>query len=543
MAEPILTELASDASPEFIDAASCKAWIESVPLANVSAAQNQLLTQIEEFNRFPTKATTRLDALEVIREAVNFVQIEQAKRFSNRALPMLEAENAVFEDTIDLWEQMRLGYARCLDAAAAGEPGMRSYAGIACQRMLAYAGLKMFHHYRAYREVPGRDWQALHRGYAKAEELGVTEEAVKDFLNRDVHDTSPRIAYMRAVMLGLANPNEQSQRQLTFVAFLLERWGEKIDIARKPVKEGNGDEALGPLVIELSSDRAPERVESLERVPPGEVRFLDTRRLAKSLRNRIALLRKGESPAKLMLGEDCVQPSCEQMLVFLYRQWCQPKLTRAERRRANDSAQVCNDVNAIHYYVGGRVFRQPGEAKELSQKEREEIATFGRVSTRDEDDYSVAQGILLENWHIENETAQGLRLVRRAGDRGRRYAHGQLVCLRPADTQNFLLAQVRWLMSTLSGDLYAGVQLLPGLPAAVAARPTGLNAMKEKFVQALTLTGVPAINVPPTLVLPSGWYKPKRVIEVFVDAPLQVRLTALIERGVDFERVTYESLG
>jgi len=543
MAEPTLPELASDASPEFIDAASCTTWLESVPLANVSAAQSQLLTQLEEFNRFPTKATTRLDTLEAVREAVNFVQIEQAKRFSNRALPMLEAEDAVFEDTTDLWEQMRLGYARCLDAASAGEPGMRSQAGLVCQRMLAYAGLKMFHHYRAYREVPGRDWHALHRGYAKAEELGVAEEAVKDFLNRDVQETSPRIAYLRALMMGLANPNEQSQRQLTFVAFLLERWGEKVDVSRQPLKGGNGDEALGPLVIDLAGDRCPERIESVEHAPKGEVRFLDTRRLAKSLRNRIALLRKGESPAKLMLGEDCVQPSCEQMLVFLYRQWCQAKLTRADRRRATDSAQVCNEVSAIHYYIGGRVFRQPGEQKELSQKEREEIATFGRVSTRDEDDYSVAQGILLETWHVENETAQGLRIVRRAGERGRRYAHGQLVCIRLADVQSFMLAQVRWLMSSQAGDLYAGVQRLAGLPAAVAVRPTGLNAMKEKFVQALTLTGMPKINVPPTLVLPSGWYKPKRVVEVFVDAPLQVRLTAMIERGVDFERVTYETLG
>jgi hypothetical protein len=46
--------------------------------------------------------------------------------------------------------------------------------------------------------------------------------------------------------------------------------------------------------------------------------------LGKSLRKPIGLLRRGESPAKLALGEDCVQPSCEQLLVLLYRQWLQP---------------------------------------------------------------------------------------------------------------------------------------------------------------------------------------------------------------------------
>ena len=66
--------------------------------------------------------------------------------------------------------------------------------------------------------------QQLHEVYAAAERLDIADEAVKDFLNRDVHDTSPRIAWARAVLMAMSNPNELSQRQLTFVAFLLERF-------------------------------------------------------------------------------------------------------------------------------------------------------------------------------------------------------------------------------------------------------------------------------------------------------------------------------
>ena len=54
------------------------------------------------------------------------------------------------------------------------------------------------------------------------------------------------------------------------------------------------------------------------------------------------------------------------------------------------------------------------------------------------------------------------------------------------------------------------------------------------------LTGVQALNSGPSLVLPVGWYKPNRMIEVFVEAPLRVKLTELVERGADFERVAYE---
>jgi len=531
-----LPELSESAAPEFVDAASCKAWLEHVPLANVAAAQTDLLDQLEEFNRFPVSSAHRLEVLEALREPVHFVQIEQAKRFANRALPMAEAENAAFESTTALWEEMRIGYARCLEAALHKDAGMRAQAGLVCQRALAYSGLKMFHHYRAYREVPPEDWRYLHETYAHAETLDAVDEPVKDFLNRDIQDSSPHVAYARALLTALANPNELAQRQLTFVAYLLERWGSKLEISRKPVDEGEG---LPPLVVDLAGERPPER--GGDAGAAREPRYLDARKLAKSLRNRVALLRKGESPAKLALGEDCVQPSCEQLLVFLYRQWCQPKAPRGlERRGGGTAAEACSEMAAIHYYMAGRVFRQPTEQGELTQKQRDEIATFGRVSTRHEDDYSNAQGFLVENWRIEDESAQGLRLVRKSGDSGKRHAHGQLLGVRPGEKGRFMLGQVRWLMQAANGDLHAGVRLLPGLPSPLAVRGTGLNVQNSEYVPAIALGAVAALNAPPSLVIPSGWYKPKRVLEIHTGSLARVRLTEVVERGTDFERVLYE---
>jgi hypothetical protein len=94
-------------------------------------------------------------------------------------------------------------------------------------------------------------------------------------------------------------------------------------------------------------------------------------------------------------------------------------------------------------------------------------------------------------------------------------------------------------MQNDAGDLYAGVRLLPGLPAATAVKPTGLNVAGAKYVQALSLTAVGALNAPPSLVLPAGWFKPKRVVAVYVDGEVKVQLTELIERGSDHERCAY----
>ena len=533
-----LPQISADAAPDFSDVVACKAWLEHVPLANVVEAQRQLLAQVTEFNRFPCKAMMRLQTLEALREAVAFVQIEQAKRFTNRALPMANAEAAVFADTTDLWEQLRIGYLHCLAASAGDETGMRAHAALLAQRVLAYSGLKMFHHYRAYREVGKADWRSLHHAYRTAEELGVAEEAVKDYLNRDVHDATPRIQYMRALLMGMANPNELARRQLSFVGFLLERWAEKVEVSHTPL----ADEGMLPLVVDLAGEGPPERLTGEGDTEIVEPRFLDVSRLTKSLKNRIGLLRKGESPAKLALGEDCVQPSCEQLLVFLYRQWCQARPPRVERKRVAQEAMVSNDMAAIHYYISGKVFRQPGVQTELTQKERDQIATFGRVSTKDEDDYSAVHGFLLEHWKVEDESVSGLRMVRPVGSPGKRFAHGQLVAVKPGDAKNFMLAQARWLMQGADGALNAGLRLLPGLPASIAVRHYGLNVANERYVPALTLTEVAALKSPPTLILPAGWYKPKRLVEVFVQQPLRVKLEEMVDRGTDFERMTYEVL-
>ena len=530
-----LPEIDPAARPEFADGPSCKAWLQNLPLANVASAQRQLLIQIEELNRRAAPARARLEALEAAREAVHFVQVEQAKRFTHRALPMLPGESAIFEDTVALWEQMRLGYLRCL---LEGGAALRSQVPLICQRALSLSGLRMYHRYRACRLVPGADWRALHQVYARAESLGVADKAVKDYLNRDVYDTSPRIAFLRALLMGACNPNELGPRQLAFVAYLLERWADKVEITETPPKDEDG---LPPFAVDLESERGAERSD-----PHGaELRFLNVRRLAKSLRNRVALLRKGESPARLALGEDCVQPSCEQLLVFLYRQWCQARAPRnTERARAIDAVQACTNIAAIHYYVLGRVFRAASEFTQLSARQRDEIETFGRIVSRGDEgqDFDAARDFLLEHWQLDDESTQGLRMLRRANHPGKRMAHGQLVGVRPADAKTYQLGQVRWLTASDEGDLHCGVKLIPGVPVPVAVRALGVNVAEERYTQAFMLAAVPTQEGPATLVTATGWYKPKRVIEVAGDKPMRVRLLDVLERGIDFERVTYERL-
>jgi hypothetical protein len=89
--------------------------------------------------------------------------------------------------------------------------------------------------------------------------------------------------------------------------------------------------------------------------------------------------------------------------------------------------------------------------------------------------------------------------------------------------------------------LRAGVQILPGIPQGAAIRAAGANAAAEQYTPAFLLPAVAALQTPETLVLPAGWFKPQREIEVLTDRPGKLRLAAIADRGADFERVTFEA--
>jgi hypothetical protein len=134
-----------------------------------------------------------------------------------------------------------------------------------------------------------------------------------------------------------------------------------------------------------------------------------------------------------------------------------------------------------------------------------------------------------------------LRLIRPAAAGGGRYALTQLLAVRPADAKNFFIGVVRWLRTESDQGLHLGAHIIPGVPRAVAVRPTGINAMAEKFIPAFYCPPLAALGSPASLILPPGWYRPKRVLEVYSDTSESFLLSGVIERGFDFERVAIEA--
>ena len=151
----------------------------------------------------------------------------------------------------------------------------------------------------------------------------------------------------------------------------------------------------------------------------------------------------------------------------------------------------------------------------------------------------VQLGYALDPWEVVNQSANGFRLLRSVS--GKRMAHGQLLALRPHDGHRFLLAKTTWLMQEKGGGLIAGVKALPGIPSAIAARPLEpTQGQSGKYERAFLLPDIPSHGIEATLVLPQGWFRPARVIELHSsDGTTQIKLQHIIDDGPDFERVSF----
>ncbi len=524
--------IAATAPPQFTDASGCADWLEQLPLTNIGPSHERILGELEELNTCRIAPGERLGILELLRGPAIFLQEEQTRRFASKPIPLTHPENEVFVRVVALWDALREGYEQCLQEMTEAPPDpQQNREALVRQRTLWCVRRRIAEHHNAYRGASGENWALLHRTYAAAEQRGIAGEPV-------LHPSGEGQAtcsgtYAGALLEQLANPNEHNLKQMALVSRWIDLWARKVVISRAAAANDTG--ALPPAV-----DLAGERGALREPMTGESVRYLDLAELEKSLAARIAPLARGQSPRSMGLGEDVAGPDAQRLLELLRRQWCQKQASRAQPRRSTASrALLCTGIAGIHFALTGKPFKQPGDARGLSKLEYDEIATFGRVSTQKENEFSSLHGFFLEQWAIQEESLAGMRIQRMVNGGSARLLHHQLLALQPTDAKIFMLGMIRWLQVSENLELRAGVRIIPGVPQGIAFRPTGVNVTSDKFFPGIALAAVPALSSPPTLILPAGWYRDKRVIKVYSDRLETIMLDALLERGSDYERVSF----
>src|SRR5262249_21308190 len=156
-------------------------------------------------------------------------------------------------------------------------------------------------------------------------------------------------------------PNELSARQLMLVARWLERFSTKARVVQTL-----SDDALSsgarPVILDLAAGRGALRPGEGAGMPSDSTPYLDVKELARSIRKRLGALSHDDRPGALGLGEDVSRQLAESLLTQLHRLWCEDRVPRAPGRRgAAAGTTAVSGLIAMHYFISGLPFRQPGE--------------------------------------------------------------------------------------------------------------------------------------------------------------------------------------
>jgi len=528
------------ANPAFKDAATCAQWLGQLQLTNLHQAHGVLRMQLDEFNRYPIQGLERLNSLELLRETVSSIQIDYAMKLVAKKLPLSRDELTIFVSIIGLWKGMVTGYLRCLKDCLAGDAQLVPMGALLCQRCLMYSGLQIFEHMKTGYEYDLKLWHQLHELYAFCEGREWQLTPVVDELNVLNTSTSCNATYTKTLLACHAHRADLSRHLLLLLDRWLALWSSGVTIERR-YTASKGD--APPLAVDLGSNLGLQLPQLIS--PSDKIRYLVTVPLSKLLRVKTILLKQGQSPQQLELGEGCNARECEYFLNYLHQSWCEGHDGRVdERHSATIKAQTCYGMESCWAYIENKPFKQPANDRTIDTLSRKQIAAFGRVlSNTDRHDLS-AMGMQLETWLIENESIRGARMLRE-GNEGARLGTGQLLAVRPNNANAFMVGAVSWVKVTQTGQLRCGVRYFPGLAQAVSMKATGVNlTVSDKFVAALLLPAVSALKTPASLITPRDWFKPGRVVEM-VQAGKNKQLFKMelsIERGADYERISYSEI-
>jgi cyclic-di-GMP-binding protein len=420
------------------------------------------------------------------------------------------------------------GYQGCLDAGA-------TPLAMVHQRALRYIGLAMFDHNRIYRAIPTALWQQLHQFYAAAEALGIADSPVSDSINQDAPNPSCASTYLHTLLAQHATPDALTLAEMTTIERWLRQWAPLVTLTQN----ASSNSTVPPLAVVLGSGSGARGTTDLH--PSANVRYMDLGGLSAMLTQMIAGLRNGKTPAELALGAEPRQPACENLLLLLNKQWCGAGDGRGDERSPSSlNVLVSLSIAAMHFHLTGRAFRQPGS--QLSKREEDDMQMFGHVSERTEKMLLSQRSGALETWEIINHSSSGFLGMCRRPDAETRLSHKQLLGLRTATGKTFYLGIVQRLIIDDSGAVSVGLRVIPGAPQPIAVRIAGApTADGKKYDRALLMPEDNARKIPASLIVAPTAYQPNRAADLYVDAAKSVKLVALLDKGVNFERATFNT--
>jgi hypothetical protein len=491
-----------------------RAWVESLPLTKTIDSARQVAQNLEAFNRAKLPAEERIELFEVYRPIVMVLLDELEAIYAYSSLPLPAKQREAFDIARQLRTESCYAYKILILEKSAKRilfNAKKALPPAICRALILMRGT-MLQSYKTYHPVPAGVWQEVHSLFMYAEEQDLLGEVGDEADKLTVLDI-----YVEMLMMALADPYRLMFKEVEKVDEFLAQNRGLVDIRAS-------SEGLDPLrlfVMALDSDQAPKVLVQGNRPPAGQIlRLVDPRRLVERLQQKIKAAGGGATAAKSRAMHDL-----NDLYVRLTRLWGDPPKRQFRRNPADSGVALCSGVKAIAFFA-------EQAANEDPEADAQAIRDGDTVPLLKIPQDPMSQLIGVEEWHVLNQSANGLRLHRDTpGNVG--VTVGEAVGIRFVGGRSWNLGVVRWLTLLEGNALEFGVELMAPAVDSVTVEPTiGGN----KPLPALMLIPVMPEALPDTLVTLPDTFADLREFELNDHGEItHVRATTLYERTSRFD--------
>lgn len=396
------------------------------------------------------------------------------------------------------WTGAAALYERIFDAALGkdkvAEKLRPSLPLLACRALAALIAAMKWDYYR-HRHPPAGFWQRLGRIYLAAGEAGVAGKAVTLYGGM-AGNASAEQEFLRAAVLASSALDALQPVEVELAERLSTHLLPLFVIAR--------GEVAGMLFwIDAANDEPPRRLAVLPQVAPS-LRIIAPGRAPEAAAALIHAVERGEVPQELNLGGQYAPRTVLKVLRHLARYWdAQPPLRAHRRHAVRTPVSVLRGFAACLAAVGGTA----GEAG--------------------------------EEWLADNVSLGGFGIaVRQSRGAGARV--GDLLGLRPAGGERWLLGLVRRFAVDAGGQAAIGVQTLSKNARVAEFKRSASGAYLVGAGFSGLVLSDPPIGEELLAVLPATFFDLRENLDATVDGRRLLLLPAeSMEAGLDFEYVRF----
>lgn len=544
-------------------------WLRELPRGNPDACAEILLDGIRGMNRSPLRRLSRFQLAEALRPVVNDIAETLVKRYRAASLPLPEDAAAQAETVSRLYQELTVGFRHAVNEQMKARRLRRTEAQLAIQRALLTQGRALLEAYRIYMPEPRGFWQTLHTLYANAEALKLQALPIEGTRDSDETALSVKQAYLRSVILSLANPYHLMQDEAEELYRRIGRWVHFARLSRPSPEAPLG----GSFVLDLASDFPPRYVAQQHgtSVPVKDARVLELGQLVSTLDQQIAQLdeniRHGRHTSTLS----------QRLQRSMYQRFQDALGGRqertSERRPTMARIRLVDGLARCHFMLNGQ---QPFQPEDDERRWRRKIADASRGGTGlelagDEDlrphgsngrrtaqfnafdaeaddiwtkanridargeDHTAETGptVVSATFSRKNQSAGGMAVFHprrcplgtRVGDL---VAHGEPDSDNRAD--NWRLATVRWLRTRSEQGLEMGLEFLADSGHAAASKAISGPGAGSAYMRTLIVPRVNPLMASATLIAPANVYDVgTRLALNLGELVIQVQLTEILE--------------